>query len=117
VADQPDLFRGGLTCGVLALRSPWFGCTVDLVRTRRDDAGGRLSLDERLASSAWDDLSRRAADPEATPEELSELAEHHAWVVRAAVAVHPRVPRKTLEALRVDRAWGVRAAVRRRERG
>lgn len=85
------------------------------MRTRRDDAGGRLSLDQRLASSAWDDLSRRAADPDATPEELTELAAHHAWVVRAAVAGHPRVPGQTLEILRDDRAWGVRAAVRRRE--
>ena len=93
------------------------GCTVDLVRTRRDDAGGRLSLDERLASDTWDELSRRAADPEATPEELTKLAEHYAWVVRAAVAVHPRVSGQTLEILRKDRAWGVRAAVRRRERG
>lgn len=79
--------------------------------------GGQLSLDERLASEAWDDLSRRAADPEATPEELTQLAQHHAWVVRAAVAGHPRVPGPTLELLSRDRAWGVRAAVRRRERG
>lgn len=75
-----------------------------------------MPLDERLASASWDDVSRRAADPEATPEELIELAEHHAWVVRAAVAVHPRVPGQTLELLRADRAWGVRAAVLRRER-
>ena len=88
-----------------------------IVRTRREDHPDLLPLDERLASAAWEDVSRRAADPEATPEELVELAEHHAWVVRAAVAVHPRVPRDTLEVLREDRAWGVRAAVRRRERG
>lgn len=93
------------------------GCTVDLVRTRRDTAGDQLSLDERLASEAWDDLSRRAADPQATPEELTTLAQHHAWVVRAAVAGHPRVSGPTLEILRKDRSWGVRAAVRRRERG
>lgn len=91
-------------------------CTVVLVRNRRVDAGGRLSLDERLASDAWAEVSRRAADPEATPEELTELAAHHAWVVRAAVAGHPRVSGQTLELLGKDRAWGVRAAVRRRER-
>ena len=86
-----------------------------LVRNRRVDAGGRLSLDERLASDAWAEVSRRAADPQATPEELTELAAHHAWVVRAAVAVHPRVSGQTLDLLRKDRAWGVRAAVHRRE--
>ena len=87
------------------------------MRTRRDTTGGQLSLDERLASEAWDDLSRRAADPDATPEELTQLAQHHAWVVRAAVAGHPRASGPTLEILSKDRSWGVRAAVRRRERG
>jgi hypothetical protein len=93
------------------------GCTVDNVRTRRDEAANSLPLDERLASAAWDELSRRAADPDATPEDLIELSAHHAWVVRAAVAVHPRVPGQTLAQLREDRAWGVRAAVLRREQG
>ena len=100
---------------MLAADHPSWGCTVVLVRNRRDGAG-HLSLDERLASDAWADLSRRAADPQATPEELTELAAHHAWVVRAAVAGHPRVSGQTLELLRMDRAWGVRAAVRKRER-
>ena len=101
---------------MLAPDDPAGRCTVVLVRNRRVDDGGRLSLDERLASDAWADLSRRAADPQATPEELTELAAHHAWVVRAAVAGHPRVSGQTLEVLRKDRAWGVRAAVRKRER-
>lgn len=87
------------------------------MRTRRDDPAALLPLDERLASSAWSELSRRAADPETPPEQLVVLAQHFAWVVRAAVAVHPHVPRDTLELLRKDRAWGVRAAVKRRERG
>jgi hypothetical protein len=85
------------------------------MRTRRAEADGALPLDERLASTAWDEVSRRAADPDATAEDLIALSEHHAWVVRAAVAVHPRVPGQTLELLREDRAWGVRAAVQRRE--
>ena len=100
---------------MLAAANPGWGCTVVLVRNRRG-GGGHLSLDERLASDAWADLSRRAADPQATPEELTELAAHHAWVVRAAVAGHPRVSGPTLELLRMDRAWGVRAAVRKRDR-
>lgn len=87
------------------------------MRTHREDPADLLTLDERLASSAWDELSRRAADPETTREQLVELAGHYAWVVRAAVAVHPALPYDTLEVLRKDRAWGVRAAVRRRERG
>lgn len=87
------------------------------MRTPREDSAELIPLDERLSSSAWDELSRRAADPDTTPEQLVELSEHYAWVVRAAVAVHPRVPRDTLERLRQDHAWGVRAAVRRRERG
>lgn len=87
------------------------------VRARKEDTADLLPLEERLASTAWDELSRRAADPDTTAEQLTELAEHHAWIVRAAVAVHPGVPRDTLELLREDPAWGVRAAVRRRERG
>ena len=114
-ADRPDLLLGGLTPACCTPGSPIRGCNVDLVRTRRADAAVRSSLAERLASDAWDELSRRAADPEASPEDLHELAEHYAWVVRAAVAGHPRVSVQTLEVLRADRAWGVRAAVRRRD--
>lgn len=115
MAVRLDLTRGGLIFGVSTQWGLGAWCTVVPVRTRRDDSADLLSLEERLASSAWDDVSRRATDPDATPEQLTELADHHAWVVRAAVAAHPRVPIATLEMLREDEAWGVRAAVRRRE--
>jgi hypothetical protein len=76
-----------------------------------------LDLSQRIAETAWETVRARAANPDAAPHELTELAGHLSFIVRAAVAAHANTPGPVRARLAADPHPAVRraAAVKEQE--